>query len=179
MQVSSESNFRPDTEGEGGHLFRLPCSVVLWGGGSTASTHLWRVWGALAVSGPHRVCPRSRRVPVYTAQAPGCSAGELSKADPGLHELPRPKPIRFRFRGTPQRRRLRWACVLCPSQVCGAQATRCLANAVSPGGRCVVSPPRTRPFSSRGVPCVSSGGLISGCNLPGRCQPSRILRTLG
>ena len=25
-----------------------------------------------------------------------------------------------------------------------------------------------------GVPCVSSGELISGCNPPGRCQPSRI-----
>ena len=38
------------------------------------------------MSRPHRVCPRSRPVclPVYTAQAPGCSAGELSKAGPGL-----------------------------------------------------------------------------------------------
>ena len=25
-----------------------------------------------------------------------------------------------------------------------------------------------------GVPCVTSGGLISGCDPPGRCQPSRI-----
>ena len=48
--------------GSGGHFFRLTCSVVLWGGGSTASTPLWRVWGALAVSGPHRVCPRSPRL---------------------------------------------------------------------------------------------------------------------
>ena len=34
---------------------------------------------------------------VYTAQAPGCSAGELSKAGPGLHALPRSKLLRFRF----------------------------------------------------------------------------------
>ena len=34
---------------------------------------------------------------VYTAQAPGCSAGELSKAGPGLQALPRSKPLRFRF----------------------------------------------------------------------------------
>ena len=30
-----------------------------------------------------------------------------------------------------------------------------------------------------GVPCVSSGELISGCDPPGRCQPSRIPRSLG
>ena len=47
----------------------------------------------------------------------GCSAGELPKAGPGLRALPRPKPLRFRFSGAPQRRRLGWACVLCPSQV--------------------------------------------------------------
>ena len=47
----------------------------------------------------------------------GCSAGELPKAGPGLRALPRPKPVRFRLSGAPQRRRLGWACVLCPSQV--------------------------------------------------------------
>ena len=30
-----------------------------------------------------------------------------------------------------------------------------------------------------GGPCVSSGELISGCNPPGRCQPSRIPGRLG
>ena len=35
--------------------------------------------------------------PVNSAQAPGCSAGALSKAGPGLHALPRSKPLRFRF----------------------------------------------------------------------------------
>ena len=30
-----------------------------------------------------------------------------------------------------------------------------------------------------GVPCVSSGELISGCHPPGRCQPSRIPGRLG
>ena len=34
-------------------------------------------------------------------------------AGPELHALPRPKLLRFRFSGTPQRRRLGWACVLC------------------------------------------------------------------
>ena len=37
---------------------------------------------------------------VYTAQAPGCSAGALSKADPAFRSLPRSEPLRFRFLGT-------------------------------------------------------------------------------
>ena len=67
---------------------------------------------------------------VYTAQAPGCSEGKLSKAGPGLRVLPRSKLLRFRFSGTPQRYRLGWACVLCPSQFRGAQVTRCLVSAL-------------------------------------------------
>ena len=67
--------------------------------------------------------------PVCTAQAPSCSAGKLSKVGPGLRALPR--SFRFRFSGTPQRHRLGWACVLCPSQVRAAQATRCLVSAVA------------------------------------------------
>ena len=48
--------------GKRGHLFRLTCSVVLRGGRNTANKYHWRVWGALAVSGPHWVCPCSRCV---------------------------------------------------------------------------------------------------------------------
>ena len=73
---------------------------------------------------------------VYTAQAPCCSAGELPKAGPGLRTRPRSKPLRFRFSGTPQRHRLIWARVLCPSQVRAVQATRCLASTLYPGGWC-------------------------------------------
>ena len=39
--------------GKGGHLFRLTCSVVLWGGRNTASKYHWHVWGVLTVYGPH------------------------------------------------------------------------------------------------------------------------------
>ena len=40
-------------EGGGGHVFRLTCSVVLWGGRNTAKQYHWRVWGVLAVFQPH------------------------------------------------------------------------------------------------------------------------------
>ena len=56
---------------------------------------------------------------------------EPSEAGPGLHAPPRSKPLRFRHWGSPQRRRLSWACVLCPSQVRAAQVMRCLASAVA------------------------------------------------
>ena len=44
---------------ESGHLFRLTCSVVLWGGRNTANKYHWHVWEVLSVYGPHCVCPRS------------------------------------------------------------------------------------------------------------------------
>ena len=56
-------------------------------------------------------------------------AGELSEVGLGLHALPRSKLLRCSFSVTPQRRRLGWACVLCPSQVRAPQVTRCLASA--------------------------------------------------
>ena len=94
---------------------------------------------------------------VYTVQVPGCSAGKLSKAVPGLRALPRSKALRFRFSGTPQRHRLIWACILCPSQVRAVQVTRCLvSSALSPGGtvHLITSPiPAARfPKCAAGVP---------------------------
>ena len=80
----------------------------------------------------------------YTAQTPGCSAGELSKAGPVLRALPRSKLLRYRFSSTPQRHRLTWVYALFPSQVRAAQVTRCLASALSPGvggGGCLIPSP--------------------------------------
>ena len=59
---------------------------------------------------------------------------ELSEASPGLHAPPRSKPLRLRHSGSPQRRRLSWACVLCPSQVRVAQVS-------GERGHCDLSPP--------------------------------------
>ena len=71
--------------------------------------------------------------PVYTAYTPGCSAGKLFMAGPGLHALRRSTLLSFRLSGTPQKHRFSWASILCPSQVQTAQVTRCLASAHSPG----------------------------------------------
>ena len=118
--------------------------------------------------------------PVYTAQAPELLQIALQGAGPELRALPRPEPLRFRFSGTPQRRRLSWACVLClPRQSsAGSQELdeRTLSGCGTPYPLCGPS----LSFQARwlGVPCVSSGELIPGCNPPGRCQPSRISESL-
>ena len=52
-------------------------------------------------------------------------------AGPVLPVPPRSKPLRFRHSGSPQRRRLGWACILCPSQVRVAQVMRCLASVIA------------------------------------------------
>ena len=48
--------------------------------------------------------------PVYTSQALGCTAGELSEAGPGLGAFPKSKSLKFRFLGSPQMCRLGWVC---------------------------------------------------------------------
>ena len=52
-------------------------------------------------------------------------------AGPGLPVPTTSKPLRFRHLGSPQRCRLGWACVLCPSQVRAAQVMRCLVSAIA------------------------------------------------
>ena len=78
---------------------------------------------------------------VYTSQALGCSAGNCLRQALGCMHFSGLSP-RFRFSGTPQRRRLGWACVLCPSQV-GAQWP--------PVEVCDLLPPQSKPLGLLGV----------------------------
>ena len=139
----------------------------------------------LAVSQPHWVCPCSQCVcfPCLHCLGSRLLCWELSEAGPGLYALPRSKLLRFRYSDSPQRCRLGWACVLCPSQVRAALVIRCLAGAVAVT-YCLPHPCHSVFWVYNGcvfsvVPCVSSGELISGCDPPGGCQPSRIPRSLG
>ena len=99
----------------------------------------------------------------------------MSEAGPGFCALSRSKQLMFRLLSTSQRRRLGWACVLCPSPVQAAEVTGCLVSSHSQAGGASDRLPcpscsvfwvyNRRAFS--GVPCVSSGELISGCDCPG------------
>ena len=144
---------------------------------------------------------------VYTAQAPGCSAGALSKA--GLHSVhfPGQAPVAL------QANCPKWAlhfvhfpgltcsgsgsgswvlhkgtdsvgCILCPSRV-SSSGDHVLGDCRwtvlldhLPGPSCLVSQVYCK-STDLGVLCVSSGELISGCDPPGRCQPYRIPERFG
>ena len=69
---------------------------------------------------------------------------EPSEASPGLHAPPRSKPLRLGHSGSPQRLRLGWACVLCPSQVRAALV-------LGKRSRCAFSPFPSLLFSFLGV----------------------------
>ena len=136
----------------------------LWGGRDTANKLHWRV---LTVSQPHWVCPRSR---CMCPPCPHCSGSMLlcqepSEASPGLHASPSSKPLKFRHSGSPQRCRLGWACVLCPSQVRAAQVMRCLVS--------MVAVTYHLPHPSRLVFWV-----YHRCTFSGGCSPSRNPRSL-
>ena len=109
-------------------LVQLCCGA---GGRTTANEYHWHVWGVLTVYGPHWVCPRSR----WCALS-GITLLRLQVAlrGPAFRALPRPKPLRFSFLGTPRGHRLGWACVLCPFQVRATRVTRCYASAQSQVG---------------------------------------------
>ena len=142
-----------------GSLVQLCC-----GEGGTLQTNITGMCGecsqCLGHTGfapTHGICA----FPVYTAQAPGCSAGELSKVSPGLHAVPRCTLLKFRFLGTAQRHRLGWACVFWTSQVQAAQATRCLVSALSPGAvHLITSLVPAAPF-----PRCTVGVLSQGCHV--------------
>ena len=126
------SNFHPDTRRRRWLLLHSLVQLC-YGEGGTLQTNITSVCGDYLQCMDHTGFTPAHSAyafPLYTAQAPGCSEGKLSKAGPGLRVLPRSKLLRFRFSGTPQRYRLGWACVLCPSQFRGAQVTRCLVSAL-------------------------------------------------
>ena len=132
LQLSSVSNFCPDTRGEGRHLFRLTCSVLLWGRRDTANKYHWHVWGVLAVDGPHWVCYGPR-----WCVFPGSTLLRLQGAPPGY--CPKWTLCFMHFPG------LSFSgsqvlckgtdpdglCILCPSQVQATQMTGCMVGALS------------------------------------------------
>ena len=84
-----------------GSLFQWCC-----GEGGTLQTNITGMCGecsqcfsSTGFAPTHGICAFM----VYTSQALGCSAGELSELGPGLRAVPRSKLLRFRFLGTPQK----------------------------------------------------------------------------
>ena len=141
-------------EGEGGHLFRLTCSVMLWGGRNTANKYHRHMWGVLAVSWPHQVCPYSCACafPVYTSQAVGCSSRELSKAGPGLLGLPKSKPLRFRFLRCSTKAQTWLGLHFVPFPSPSSSGDQVLGERTLPAWQCILSPPQSQPLGFLGTP---------------------------
>ena len=169
LQVSSVSNFRPEI-GRGGLLFRFPCSVALWGGRGAAYRYRC-VWVVLTVLRPHWVCPCSRvcALPVYTAQALGCSiwSGPCIACSSSFRVFHKSTdsvgPMFFAFpdlssSGSQELdgRTLSWWGV--PYPLC--------------------SPSLSFHAHQLGALCVCSRELASSCDPPGGCQLSRISGSL-
>ena len=130
LLVSSVSDFRPDTRGRWWTLFQAHLFRRAVG---REGCYKQITLACALVSQPHWACPRSRHVHTPCPHSSGSRLlrWELSEAGPGLHAPPRSKPLRSRHSASPQRRRLRRACVLCPSQLRAARVMRCLASAVT------------------------------------------------
>ena len=122
-----------------GSLVQLCCGV-----GGTRQTNIIGMCGecsqCLSYTG---FAPSMCAFPVYTAQAPGCSAGELSKAGTGLHALLRSKPLRFRFLGTPQKQTRLGLCFV-PFPGLSTSGDQMLGEHTLPGGQCILSPPQSQ-----------------------------------
>ena len=114
----------------GGHFFRLTFSLRC-GEGKTLQTNNTGMCSQCLSHTEPAPCSQCMCPPCSHCSSSRLLCWEPSEAGPGLHVPPRSKPLRFRHSGSPQRRRLSWACVLCPSRVRAAQVMRCLASAVA------------------------------------------------
>ena len=165
------SNFRPDTGGQRWFLVQ----VRLFSPAAERAGRCRQM--SLACVRSTRSVPATLGLPPLTGvyfPRLHCSGSRLLYREQAL------RCVRFQFSGTPQKRRLGWACVLClprPSSS-GSQEPdrRALPGYGAP------SPLRgpSLSFCTRrlGAPCVCSGELVSSCDPPGGCQPSRISGSL-
>ena len=137
LQVSSVSNFHPDTRGQKWSLISAHLFSCVVGREGHYKYHC-RVWGVLAVCGPHWFChsPRQRVSQVSTAQAPGCSVRALSQMGPAFGALPRSKLLRFL--GAQQGHRPRWAVCFVPIPDPSSSVNWVLSECTVPGGLCIL-----------------------------------------
>ena len=175
--------------GKGGHLFRLTCSIVLREGGTLQQISLacvrsaHSVWATLGLPALMACvlswytllrlqvalegnCLRWAWV-VYTSQVYATQVHVLwystkAQTQLGLSFVPFPGLSSSSDKVLAEHTLPRWGCgsYHLPSPSCSVSWV-CSGSAIS------------------GVLCVSSGELISGCDPPGGCQPSKIPRRLG
>ena len=144
-------NFHPDTRGVKVVTYLGSLVQSCSGEGGTPQTNISGVCGecsqCLGHTGfapIHAVCA----FPFYTAQAPGCPAGEPSKRGPGLHALSRSKRAQVLRYSTQAQTGLGLRFVPFPGQLRRPGAWR----ACSPNWVVVLSPPRSQTLGFLGAP---------------------------
>ena len=146
------SVFHPDTRGRWWTLFFLGSLVqsCCEEGGTLQTNNTGVCSQCLSHTGP---------APARSTHSSGSRLlhQEPSEASPGLHAPPRSKLLRLRHSGSPQRRRLCWACVLSPSQV---RAARVFGER----GRCDLSPFPSLLRSLRLIAFPVPAAQFSGCS---------------
>ena len=167
-------------------FFRLTCSVVLWGGRNTANKHHWSV---LTVIQPHWVAPAHSvcAFPDYSAQALDFSTGKCVMLALGCMHSP----------GLSHSGSGSWVlhkgvdlvgpafCAVLGLSSSGDQVLGVCSHPQLEAASYHLPSPSCSGFwvcnghVFSGVPCVSSGELISRCDPPGGCRSSRISRSLG
>ena len=151
---------------------------MLWRGRDSANKHHWHVWDVLSADEAHWAChsprrcalPRSTLLSLQGALQGHCPPWTLHFMHfPGLSHS---GSLVLRKGTDPD-----GLCVLCPSSIQAAQVTKCLVSALSQVSHVSYHLPDPDHSVSwvchkgtvTGVPFVSSGKLISGCDPPGRC----------
>ena len=172
-------------QGDGSvHLFRLTCSVVLWGGRNTANISLVCVGSVCSVSATLGLPPLTACV---------LSQSTLLKLQVALKENSPRQALGFvHFPGLSHSGAGSWVLhkdtdsvepAFLPFPGPSVSDNQVLGKHTLPrwGSASYHLPSPSRSFSwvlsgstISVVPCVSSGELISACDPPGRCQPSRI-----
>ena len=147
------SNFCPDTRGWWWSLFKAHLfSCAVGREGCCKQISLASVGSARSVSATLG-CPRLQRVcfPCVHRLGSRLLCWELFQAGPGLNALKRSKLLRFRYSGTPQRRRLGWACVLGLRFVPFPGPSGSGDQVFGECGCCDLLPPRSLPLGFLGV----------------------------
>ena len=172
LPVSSVSNFHPDT---GGRRWSL-VQVHLFSRAAGREGRC-RQMSLACVGSTHSVPATLGLSPLTGVCFPHlhCSGSRLLYMERALHW------VRFPFSGTPQKRGLGWACILClphPSSS-GSQE---LDGRTLPGVVRLLHSAVPDSVSARArrvcAPCVCSRELASSRDPPGRCRPSRISGSL-
>ena len=142
------------------------------------------MWGVLTMYGLYWVCPSSQQCMLSGStllRLQGALQGTV-QSGPCACALPRSKAAQIQILEYSTRAQTQFGMRFVPFPGPSSSGDQVLGECTVPGGLCILITflvlatwfPSCTMRAPSGVLCVSSGELISGCDLPGRCQPLKI-----